>query len=463
MKTRRKPSMMDIAKERGIQSGVGLAGQEIGRQLHPDIKVVGELPNGNVEMSDGSILDSSGEVVKSGSLAGKMKEYGGYAAAAYQLYKAMKSKDRTQQVLGSAGAANTAAQAGGLIGSGAGAGIGAAIGAVGIGMSDADAKAKAKATRRLAEDTGLGVATGGVSGLVQVADQALLGGKINSARNKLDKVMDSPIGMIINPIGFANNKLTDKVLEKGFSMFGSGKGEDQVRRDAIRKMMQEQGMFGGSKDDWTLENADGSSFDVGKDGGARLEDGRRYFDVNTEKQGAAIGSVNPLAYLMTGGNKQLATDMAGYLTNTITQGKGASDAATANLNALDKYKKAGFDTMDKASAGVDEMLKAGKIDQATADAFKGGLRTVYGASAPPSTTQPSTTGSNRLQQLQPKDPVKPKPIKTPKLPVSMADIAPMFTKPMVMPEPDNAPSQTEMGNVANYRQQLEELLRGGLR
>lgn len=461
MSKRRKPSMMDVAKERGIQSGVGLAGREIGRQVHPDVTVKGELPDGNLEMSDGGILNKNGEVIKEGSLAGKMKEYGGYAAAAYQLYKAMKSGDTKQQIIGTAGAANTAAQAGGFIGSGAGAGIGAAIGAASVLSSDMTEEQKAVALRRTAEDAAANYFTAGIYGLAQTADRALLGGQSDKLRNKMDKWNEKSYG-VLNPAAFVGDKVTTKALK----MVGSGKGQDQVRRDAIRKMMQEQGMFGGDKSDWTLDNADGSGFDVGKDGGARLEDGRRYFDVDTEKQGAAIGSVNPLAYLMTGGDKQLATDMAGYLTNTITQGKGASDAATANLNALDKYKKAGFDTMDKASAGVDEMLKAGKIDQATADAFKGGLRTVYGASAPPAQTNTqnqATAGNNRLQQLQPKEPVKPKPIKAPKLPVSMADIAPMFTKPMVMPEPDADPSQTEMGNVANYRKQLEDLLRGGLR
>jgi hypothetical protein len=462
MAIRRKPSLADLAKDRAISSGVKFAGEEIGRQVHPDVTVKGELPDGNIEMSDGGILDKSGNVIKEGSLAGQIKEYGGYAAAAYQLYKAIKSGNTRQQVLGGAQAANTAAQAGGLIGSGAGAGIGAAIGAIGLGLSDADAETKAKATRRLAEDTGLGVATGGISGLVQIADQALLGGKINSARNKLDKVMDSPIGMAINPIGFATNKLTDKVLEKGFSMFGSGKGKDQLRRDAIRSMMQQQGMFGGQKDDWTLENADGSSFDVGKDGGARLSDGRRYFDVDTKTQGAAIGSVNPLAYLMTGGDQKLATEMAGYLTNTITQGKGASDAATANLNALDKYKKAGFDTMDKASMGIDEMLKAGKIDQATADAFKGGLKTVYGASTPAPVSNPSKTTVQNREPVT-KKPEQKKPVKKPEAPVSMADIAPVFTKPFVAPEPDDVPGQEELNSVANYRQKLEEFLRGGMR
>lgn len=59
-----------------------------------------------------------------------------------------------------------------------------------------------------------------------------------------------------------------------------------------------------------------------KDGGARLEDGRGYMDVDTAKQGASIGAMNPLAYILTGGDEKLATSFAGYFTNTVTQGDG---------------------------------------------------------------------------------------------------------------------------------------------
>jgi hypothetical protein len=319
MAARRKVSLADMAKDRAISSGVKLAGEELGRQLHPDVSVKAELPNGNIEMSDGGVIDKSGNVIKEGSLAGQIKEYGGYAAAAYQLYKAIKSKDTKQQVLGGASAANTAAQAGGLYGAGAGAGVGLAISAAGALSSDMTEEQKAVALRRATEDAAANYFTAGIYGLAQTADRALLGGQSDKLRNKLDKWNNKSYG-VLNPGAFLGDKVTTKALK----MVGSGKGQDQLRRDAIRKMMQEQGMFGESKDDWTLDNADGSSFDVGKDGGARLSDGRRYFDVDTKTQGAAIGSVNPLAYLMTGGDQKLATEMAGYLTNTITQGKGAS-------------------------------------------------------------------------------------------------------------------------------------------
>ncbi len=320
----------------------------------------------------------------------------GYGLGAYNVYQAATGKGSTKdRILQGGTGASQIAGAAGVPGMGY---VAPVLGGIGIASSDASPEQKAQATRRLAEDTGLNIATGGVSGLVQLADKQFLGGKINNLRNKYDKIMDSPIGMAINPIGFATNKITGKAMEKAFSLGGSGKGEDQQQRDVVRKMLKESGFLGDPKaEDWNLENPDGTSFDIGKDGGARLEDGRRYSDVDTTKQGAAIGAVNPLAYIITGGDEKLATNFAGYFTNTITQGEGATNPETARLNALDKYKKAGIDTPDKAIAKIDELLKSGKIDEEKAAAFKGGIASVFSPSAPTtpsgSATRPATTSA----------------------------------------------------------------------
>ncbi len=327
-----------------------------------------------------------------GALVGEatgVEGLGGYASGAYNLYDAIKgggsSKDRiTQGVQG----ASQIAGAAGVPGAGM---VGGVIGGAQVASSNLPADKKADATKRIAEDVAAGVATGGISGAVQLGDKYLLDGKINNVRNKYDKVMDSPLGAITGPARWGANQLTDKALEKGFSLFGSGKGKDQVQRDAVRKILRESGFLGDPKaEDWNLENPDGTSFDIGKDGGARLGDGRRYFDVNTETQGNAIGSVNPLAYLITGGNEKLATEFSGYFTNTVTQGAGATDPKVANLNALDKYKKAGFDTAEKAIAGIDDLLKAGKIDEQKAQAFKGGIATVFGTATKAAAPQGAT-------------------------------------------------------------------------
>lgn len=380
-KDRGKDALIGLAKGPGIKLGADFAGQGISAALNPAITVSGTLPDGNFQMSDGGITSPSGDVIEPGSTAKDAGSYGAAIMGAINLWNTLSNKNASgaDKAVGGLAAGSQIASA--IPGLGAlgpvGTGLGAAYGGYKALSSDASGEEKAKAVRRLAEDTGMGVATAGISSVAQLADQKLLGGKLNKLRGKYDEFMDSPVGAAINPVGYAQNK----ILSKGLSMLGGGKDEDQQSRDRVRAALQGGGFFdpeGKSKDDWTAENADGSSFDIGKDGGARLDDGRRYDEVNTDKQGGAIGAMNPLAYLVTGGDEKLATSFAGYFTNTITQGAGGSDMAVANGNALDKYKKAGFDTPDKAHAGIDELVKAGKIPPDKAAAFHGGINTVFG-------------------------------------------------------------------------------------
>lgn len=394
---RGKKVISDLAKGPGIKIGADLAGQGISAAVNPTITVSSTLPDGNLKMSDGGITTPSGEVVEPGSTAKDAQSYGTAIMGAINLWRTLSDKNAstTDKAVGGISAGTQIASAiPGLQALGpVGTVLNTGYGGYKILSSDASAKQKAAATKRLAEDTGAGIATAGISNVVQLADQKLLGGKINKLRGKYDKVMNSPVGLALNPGGYIANK----ALEKGFSMFGgSGKSEDQQSRDKIRAALQSGGFFSADKnqDDWTAENADGSSFDIGKDGGARLDDGRRYDEVDTKKQGASIGATNPLAYLITGGDEKLATSFAGYLTNTVTQGKGGADLTVANANALDKYKKAGFDTAEKAHAGIDDLVKAGKLAPDKAAAFHGGINTVFGTAPKPSgtsgTMQPTT-------------------------------------------------------------------------
>lgn len=379
----KKPNESDLLKPL-VGEGVKQIGGYLGGQSAGGTPTVtGTDGSGNTTYSDGGVTAPDGSVVTQGSYAQSIKQGIGNATAAIQLYDAIRAKDTRGRVLGGAGATNTALQANGVYGSGLGSGIGAGIGAAGILTSNMTDEQKAVALRKTAEDTAANYFTGGIWGGVQLADRKLLGGQTDKLRNKGDKLNDKSHG-VVNPGAY----LGDKVTTKALGLMGGHKSGDQMQRDAVRKALQEAGFFGDPKDsqDWTLENEDKSGFDVGKDGGARLEDGRRYFDIDTEKQGQAIGAVNPLAYLVTGGDKKLATEFAGYFANTVTQGAGAADPAVANMNALDKYKKAGFDTPDKAHAGIDELVKAGKLDPETAAAFHGGIDTVFGGGPKPATS-----------------------------------------------------------------------------
>lgn len=320
---------------------------------------------------------------------------------------------------------------------------GAGIGGYNILNSDLSGDQKLKATTRLGEDTVGNYMTAGLTGVGQKLGSSFA----PEATKQVDKLRD------MWSFGFPGvGSALDVVADKG--LFG-GKSKEQQRRDAVRAVMQKAGMFGGDQDDWILDNPDGTGFDVGKDGDHRLDDGRRYWELDMNStnpvQSKAIGAVNPLAYLITGGDKDLATQFAGEFTNTIMQGKGGEDYATANINALDKYKKAGFDSADKANLGIDELLKSGKIDEGMAVAFRNGINTVFG------TTPAQPIANNNTSQQKPIAKPKPKQKKEISAPVSLASLVPQFTKAPVMQEPDNAPTVSEAAATAAYRQMLEAM------
>lgn len=388
--TKKPGNWYDPVVNTAVKEGVKGAGQYVGGQLAGGKPTfTGTDAAGNSTFSDGAVIKQDGTMIKEGSYAQSIKQWGGNATAALQLYNALKSDSDKDKVIGSAGAVNSALMANGAYGAGPGAIIGGALNAGSILSGNGTDKQKATALRRTGEDAVANYFTAGIWGGVQAADRALLGGATDKLRNWAD---DAPV------IGWGS-KIGDKVTAKALGTFGSKKGKDQVARDQVRKALQEGGFFSEdkNKDDWTLENPDGTSFDMGKDGGARLADGRAYseLDMKSENpvQGQAIGAVNPLAYLITGGDEKLATSFAGYFTNTIMQGAGGQDLAVANANALDKYKKAGFDSPDKAHAGIDELVKAGKLDAEKAAAFHNGINTVFGI-APKAN---STSGTNTRQ------------------------------------------------------------------
>lgn len=187
------------------------------------------------------------------------------------------------------------------------------------------------------------------------------------------------------------------IVDKISGLWSSGKPKDQKRRDQVRKVMQQHGMFGTSGDDWTLDNPDNTGFDVGKDGGAQYN-GHKYYETDLtnapQNQSAAKAGMDPLAYLITGGDKELAPEFSGYFTNTVVQGAGGKDLNVLKANILDKYKKAGFDTPEKAQAGIAELVKAGKIDQATGQTLSASVMAAFSPAAPMGTRRSGPMNPN---------------------------------------------------------------------
>lgn len=217
---------------------------------------------------------------------------------------------------------------GGAAGAGAGAG---AAGAAGAGA--AKGAAAAGAAQGAAAGSGLaGAASIALPiGLGALALQTMYdtGGKdIIRGKGK----SDDWINQAFNITGGVGYNLALKAL--GMPSLGrmvtSGKDKDQQMRDMIRKDFRNSDF---TDKNHALTLADGSKFDIGKDGGSKA------YNVDFEREGAgeAVGLVNPLAKLMTRGNKKLQNDFAGYFANAAM----SSGDKKANARAL--YEKAGFD------------------------------------------------------------------------------------------------------------------------
>jgi hypothetical protein len=256
--------------------------------------------------------------------------------------------------------------------------------------SDADPQAKSDAVTASAQDTGAGLATAGLYNIGKFAGDKLLDGRFSKTQKEFNDVTTkSDAAKVLNPIGYGVNNLQ----EKAFSMFGSGKGKDQVKRDEIRKALQKGGFL---DKDWGIELASGGRYDIGRDGGAKDEFGRNILELDFSNssagdlQSVAIGNVNPLAAIITGNDDKLKTDFATYFTKgTMSDANGSPQVIRAN--AIKQYTKAGLD-QPKALQAIKDLEAAGKVTPDEAIAYQNGINMLFGGGGSP---QQASQGNRR--------------------------------------------------------------------
>lgn len=196
---------------------------------------------------------------------------------------------------------------------------------------------------------------------------AALGAGILAARGGSEAVKGKPISPV-NQIGLApltgGLSLAQPMLSR---TFGSRKGKDQLARDQVRKGLLASGFI---DNNYGVKLADGSTFNIGKDGGEPL------YNFDTSRAGAqgALDDVNPLAAILTGGNRKLNSDFAGYFTNAALSG------GDARKNALQFYQNAGLNH-DQAYGQIVNMVNQGQLDAATGDAYRNALDKTFGVGA----------------------------------------------------------------------------------
>lgn len=143
----------------------------------------------------------------------------------------------------------------------------------------------------------------------------------------------------------------------------TGKHQDQIARDQVRSEMQKRGMI---DEGFNLTLADGSKFNIGLDGGAKPEysGGQAAYNVKTSSPFAvqAVRWVDPVSDILTGFDKKLSTDFAGYFANAAMSNAQTIEGVRAN--ALKLLEQTGLDRA-KLEDGIRQGLQAGKIDQGT--------------------------------------------------------------------------------------------------
>jgi hypothetical protein len=161
-----------------------------------------------------------------------------------------------------------------------------------------------------------------------------------------------------------------------------GKHPDQKARDSVRALMREQGII---NDKWQLKLADGSFFDIGRDGGAKLQnkDGSKRPMYNTDASNPltpqVIGLANPLAMILTGGDPKLSSDFAGYFTNAALSNTDSLEGARHNMLAI--FKSFNI-TPQVVFQSLTQMAQTGRISSQEYQAYVNGFNSLLAHEKP---------------------------------------------------------------------------------
>lgn len=161
------------------------------------------------------------------------------------------------------------------------------------------------------------------------------------------------------------------------SLFASGKGRNQLLRDAWRQKLIENEIIG---NDYKMELPGGVSFDWGKDGGAVLPNvgniegrgtERNYYqtDLSNPEVMNRIGAINAIGQALSGGDKDLANWATGYASNTVSA---TPDVQKNIMGLVDK-----LGGRDRVYGAVLQSFVQGDIDENQRDAALAGLDKVY--------------------------------------------------------------------------------------
>lgn len=253
------------------------------------------------------------------------------------------------------------------------------------------------------------------------------GKEFGAVEEKVDKTTENPwYQAVFNPYLYAATVAMDKLLP-------GGKDQDQKRRDAVRKMMQEGGFL---DDKFNVQLAGGNKFDLGQDGSKQIYN----TDPNNAATGETIADVHLLAAMIGGQNQKIKSDVAGMLTNAaLSNGDPVS-------NVMQMYQNFGITNGDEARGLIGQLQEKGVITKEDGDQMQQNIAKLFGmpSNRPVAGPPKKSSGSS-----------KPEPKK--KSGGSSKQKAPLFP---AKPQVDIKPGSTAQFSMADYINSINRIRAG---
>ncbi len=217
-------------------------------------------------------------------------------------------------------------------------------------------------------------AAGIIGGLYGAYDLAMNWGASTPARGASSGMaVGATLGTMIGGPGFgtAIGAAIGTIAGGLIGAITAGKHKDQKVRDQMREVLVQNGILDSN---YQLQLADGSTYNMGLDGGPRAEfGGLRPYQVDFSNPLAkyAVSWMNPLIEVLAQGNKKLQTDFVGYFANAAMSNAKTLEDVAKNVNSFMQR----FGVIPEALAQtVVQAAQNGRLDPNVAAAYVNGLQ-----------------------------------------------------------------------------------------
>lgn len=184
------------------------------------------------------------------------------------------------------------------------------------------------------------------------------------------------VGSIVPGIGTVLGGVVGFAAGALIGLFNSGKHTETIARDNMRSGLKDYGFL---DKDYNVALADGTKYSFATESKNKLKslDGTErngyQIDFGNKLSSQAIGWLQPLAEVMTAGNKKLKTDLLGYMVNAATSNANTEEELRANVASI--YQQSKLDP-EMVLNGLSELVKQGNMGEENIPAYVNGLQTL---------------------------------------------------------------------------------------